>query len=128
MVINHAIVEGQMHGGVAMGAGQVFGEQTVYDKASGQLLSGSFSDYAMPRAGWVRDINMSEHPLASKVNVLGAKGVGESGCTASLPSLVTAALDAVRPLGIQHLDMPLTPSRLWQAIQRAQQSQQAKAK
>jgi len=62
------------------------------------------------------------------VNVLGAKGVGESGCTASLPSLVTAALDAVRPLGIQHLDMPLTASRMWQTIQQARQAQQAKAK
>ena len=121
-VINHAIVEGQVHGGVAMGYGQVFGEQTVYDRDSGQLLSGSFSDYAMPRAGWLRDINMNDHPLISKVNVLGAKGVGESGCTASLPALVTAALDAARPLGIDHLDMPLTASRVWQTIQQARNS------
>ena len=71
---------------------------------------------------------MNDHPLISKVNVLGAKGVGESGCTASLSTLVTAALDAVRPLGIEHLDMPLTASRMWQMIQQAQQSQQAKAK
>lgn len=127
-VINHAIVEGQIHGGVAMGAGQVFGEQVVYDKLSGQLLSGSFSDYAMPRAGWVRDINVNEHPIFSKVNVLGAKGVGEAGCTASLPSLVSASLDALRPLGINHLDMPLTPGRMWQEIQRAQPAQHAKAK
>ena len=100
----------------------MFGEQTVYDRDSGQLLSGSFSDYAMPRAGWLRDINMNDHPLISKVNVLGAKGVGESGCTASLPALVTAALDAVRPLGIDHLDMPLTASRVWQTIQQARNS------
>ena len=127
-VINHAIVEGQIHGGVAMGAGQVFGEQVMYDKASGQLLSGSFSDYAMPRAGWVGGINMNDHPVISKINVLGAKGVGESGCTASLSSLVTAALDALRPLGIHHVDMPLTPPRVWQQIQRAKQLQQTKAK
>jgi carbon-monoxide dehydrogenase large subunit len=127
-VINHAIVEGQIHGGVAMGAGQVFGEQVMYDEASGQLLSGSFSDYAMPRAGWVREIKMSEHPILSKVNVLGAKGVGEAGCTASLSSLMTAALDAVRPLGIQHLDMPLTPGRMWQTLQQAQHAQTTKAK
>jgi carbon-monoxide dehydrogenase large subunit len=127
-VINHAIVEGQIHGGVAMGAGQVFGEQVMYDEASGQLLSGSFSDYAMPRAGWVREINMSEHPVLSKVNVLGAKGVGEAGCTASLSSLMTAALDAVRPLGIEHLDMPLTPGRMWQTLQQAQHAQTTKAK
>jgi carbon-monoxide dehydrogenase large subunit len=127
-VINHAIVEGQVHGGVAMGAGQVFGEHVVYDRASGQLLSGSFSDYAMPRAGWVREISMSEHPVISKVNVLGAKGVGEAGCTASLSSLMTAALDAVRPLGIHHLDMPLTPGRMWQILNQAQQAQQSKVK
>jgi aerobic carbon-monoxide dehydrogenase large subunit len=119
-VINHSVVEGQVHGGVAQGAGQVFGEHAVYDRDSGQLLSGSFSDYTMPRAGWVREIHVNDHPLPSKVNVLGAKGAGESGCTASLPSLVSAALDALRPLGIGHIDMPLTPSRVWQAIQSAQ--------
>ncbi|NBR26847.1 MAG: hypothetical protein EBT83_00315 [Betaproteobacteria bacterium] len=118
-VINHAIVEGQIHGGIAMGAGQVFGEQTVYDAASGQLLSGSFSDYTMPRAGWLPEVNLNEHTVVSQVNVLGAKGVGEAGCTASLPSLVTAALDALRPLGIQHIDMPLTPGRVWQSIRQA---------
>ena len=128
VVINHAIVEGQIHGGVAMGAGQVFGEHVVYDPSSGQLLTGSFMDYAMPRAGWVREIKMNEHAVVSKVNVLGAKGVGEAGCTASLSSLVTAALDAVRPLGIEHLDMPLTAGRMWQLIQQAQQTQQAKVK
>ena len=121
-VINHAIVEGQIHGGVAMGAGQVFGEQVMYDKSSGQLLSGSFSDYTMPRAGWLPDINMNEHTVVSKINVLGAKGVGEAGCTASLSSLVTAALDALRPLGIPHIDMPLTPGRVWQAIQQAKRA------
>ena len=118
-VINHSVVEGQVHGGVAQGAGQVFGEHAVYDRESGQLLSGSFSDYYMPRAGWIRDIQVNDHPLPSKVNVLGAKGAGESGCTASLPSLVSAVLDAVRPLGIRHLDMPLTPSKVWHAIQTA---------
>ena len=119
VVINHSVVEGQVHGGVAQGAGQVFGEHAIYDRDSGQLLTGSFSDYTMPRAGWVRDIHVNDHPLPSKVNVLGAKGAGESGCTASLPSLVSAVLDALRPLGIEHLDMPLTPSKVWQAIQSA---------
>src|SRR5258706_2371338 len=118
-VINHSVVEGQVHGGVTQGAGQVFGEHAVYDRESGQLLTGSFSDYYMPRAGWIRDIHVNDHPLPSQVNVLGAKGAGESGCTASLPSLVSAVLDAVRPLGIQHLDMPLTPSKMWHAIQTA---------
>ena len=118
-VINHSVVEGQIHGGVAQGAGQVFGEHAMYDRGSGQLLTGSFSDYFMPRAGFIRDIKINEHPVPSKLNVLGAKGVGESGCTASLPTLANATLDALRPLGIQHLDMPLTPGKLWHAMQAA---------
>ena len=119
-VINHAVVEGQVHGGVTQGAGQVFGEHAVYDRGSGQLLAASFSDYFMPRAGLLRDIHVGDHPVPSKINALGAKGAGESGCTASLPALANATLDALRPLGIHHLDMPLTPSKVWQAIQDAQ--------
>jgi carbon-monoxide dehydrogenase large subunit len=119
VVINHAIVEGQLHGGVVQGAGQVFGEQVVYDRETGQPLTASFQDYIMPRAGLVPDILGEEHPTASKVSPLGVKGMGESGCTASIPVLVAAVIDALRPLGIEHLDMPLTPSRLWHAIQDA---------
>jgi len=120
-VINHAIVEGQLHGGVVQGAGQVFGEHVVYDRDTGQPLSASFMDYTMPRAGLLRSLRGEEHPTPSKVSPLGVKGMGESGCTASLPVLVNAVIDALRPLGIQHLDMPLTPSRLWHAMQAAQQ-------
>jgi carbon-monoxide dehydrogenase large subunit len=116
-VINHSIVEGQVHGGVVQGAGQIFGEQVIYDRDSGQLLTGSFSDYSMPRAGMLRDIHVGDHPLPSKLNALGAKGVGESGCTASLPALANAMTDALRPLGVPHLDMPFTPSKVWHAIQ-----------
>ena len=119
-VINHAIVEGQVHGGVLQGAGQVFGEHAVYDPQTGQLLSGSFSDYFMPHAGLVPRINVGDCPQPSTGNVLGAKGAGESGCTASIPALVSAVLDALQPLGITHLDMPLTPAKIWQAIQTAQ--------
>jgi aerobic carbon-monoxide dehydrogenase large subunit len=122
-VINHAIVEGQMHGGVMQGAGQVFGEHVVYDRNSGQLMSGSFADYYMPRAGLVREIRMEEHPTPSKVSPLGIKGMGESGCTASLAALTNAVLDALRPLGIQHLDMPLTSAKVWHAIQAARNTQ-----
>lgn len=118
-VINHAIVEGQIHGGVAQGAGQVLGEQIVYDRATGQLLSGSFGDYFMPRAGMLRDISLIENAVPSIRNGLGAKGVGESGCTASLPTVANAVLDALRPLGIRHLDTPYTPARVWQAIRSA---------
>ena len=118
-VINHQIVEGQVHGGVAQGAGQIFGEQVIYDRASGQLLTGSFMDYCMPRAGLLRNIQVGDHPLPSKLNALGAKGVGESGCTASLPALANAMTDALRPAGVGHLDMPYTPSKVWHAIQSA---------
>ena len=119
VVINHAVVEGQLHGGVVQGAGQVFGEQVVYDPETGQSLTASFMDYYMPRAGLIPEIRGEEHPTQSKVSPLGVKGVGESGCTASIPVLVGAVLDAVRPLGIKNLDMPLTPARLWRAISEA---------
>ena len=120
-IINHHIVEGQVHGGVMQGAGQIFGERAEYDRSSGQLLAGSFSDYYMPRAGLIRNIQLGEYLVPSKTNVLGAKGVGESGCTASLPALANAVADALRPLGIAHdeVDMPFTPSKVWHAIQAA---------
>ena len=118
-VINHTLVEGQVHGGVMQGAGQVFGEHAVYDPATGQLLTGSFADYIMPRAGWLKHVEVHDHPVPTPTNVLGAKGVGEAGCSGSLPALVNATIDALRPLGIKHLDMPFTPARLWQAIRSA---------
>jgi len=118
-VINHAVVEGQLHGGVAQGVGQVLGEKVVYDRNSGQLLTGSFMDYYMPRAGLLPAIKGAEHPTPSKVSPLGVKGVGESGCTGSLPAVANAVMDALRPLGIGHLDMPLTPAKLWHAIHSA---------
>jgi carbon-monoxide dehydrogenase large subunit len=118
-VINHAVVEGQLHGGVVMGAGQIFAEHIVYDRGTGQLLTGSFMDYCMPRAGLVRGIKGEEHPTPSKISPLGVKGVGESGCTGSLPALANAVMNALRPLGIRHLDMPMTPSKLWHAIDAA---------
>jgi len=111
-------VEGQVHGGVMQGAGQVFGEHAVYDKDSGQLLTGSFLDYYLPRAGLIPDIRMEEHPTVSRVSPLGVKGMGETGCTAALPVLTNAVMDALRPLGIAHLDMPLTPLKVWSAIHR----------
>lgn len=119
-VINHAIVEGQLHGGVVQGAGQIFGEQIAYQPETGQPLTASFLDYFMPRAGLLPSLRGEEHPTASKVSPLGVKGMGESGCTASLPVLANAIIDALRQRGVQHLDMPFTPSRVWHALQAAQ--------
>ena len=118
-VINPVLVEGQVHGGVVQGAGQVFGEHAIYDASSGQLLTGSFQDYPMPKASLLRAIDVHDHPVPTPGNALGAKGVGESGCSGSLPALVNATIDALRPLGITHLDMPFTPAKIWEAIQRA---------
>ena len=90
-----------------------------YDRDTGQLMTGSFMDYCMPRAGLIPGIRMEDSPVPSASNVLGVKGVGESGCTASMPSLANAVMDALRPLGVQHLDMPMTPVKVWRAIQAA---------
>ncbi len=116
VVINHTIVEGQMHGAVAQGWGQIFGENIVYDADTGQLLTGSFADYPMPKAGWIRDITIAEHTTFGTISPLGVKGMGESGCTASLGALANAVMNALRPLGVPPLDMPLTAHKLWQAI------------
>ncbi|MGB7542398.1 MAG: xanthine dehydrogenase family protein molybdopterin-binding subunit [Burkholderiales bacterium] len=118
-VINHQIVEGQMQGGLTQGAGQVFGEQVIYDPGTGQLLSGSFMDYTMPRAVLVNGLALKEHPVPTRTNPLGAKGVGEAGVTGSLPALMNAVLDALRQAGVTHFDMPASPHRIWQAIQAA---------
>jgi len=115
-VVSPQLVQGQVHGGVAQGAGQVFGEHAVYDAQSGQLLTGSFADYVMPRAGCLGEIRTAEHPVPTALNALGAKGVGESGCSGSLPALANAMMSALRPLGVPPMDMPFTPARVWSAI------------
>jgi carbon-monoxide dehydrogenase large subunit len=115
-VVNHQIVEGQMQGGITQGAGQVFAELAVYDDA-GQLLTGSFMDYAMPRAVMVNGLRVLHHPVPTKTNPLGAKGVGEAGVTGSLPALMNAVLDALRPAGVRQFEMPATAQRVWHALQ-----------
>jgi len=119
-IVNHQIVEGQMQGGITQGAGQVFGEQALYDPDTGQLLNASFMDYAMPRAGLVNGLTIREYPVPTASNPLGAKGVGEAGVSGSLPALMNAVLDALRQAGVTHFDMPATPQRIWQAIHEAQ--------
>src|SRR5438094_318945 len=118
-IVNHQIVEGQMQGGITQGAGQVFGEHAVYDPDTGQLLTGSFMDYPMPRAGLVNGLAIREHPVPTAANPLGAKGVGEAGVSESLPALMNAVSDALRQAGVTHFDMPATPDRLWRAIRDA---------
>jgi carbon-monoxide dehydrogenase large subunit len=118
-IVNHQIVEGQVQGGLTQGAGQVFSELAVYDRESGQLLTGSFMDYAMPRAVLVNGVRLVEHPVPTKLNPLGAKGVGEAGVTGSLPTLMNAVMDALRRAGVRQFDMPATPLRVWQALQSA---------
>jgi carbon-monoxide dehydrogenase large subunit len=116
-IVNHQIVEGQVQGGVTQGAGQVFSELAVYDRDTGQLLTGSFMDYAMPRAGLVSNLRLVEHPVPTALNPLGAKGVGEAGVTGSLPALMNAVMDALRGVGVKHFEMPATPQRVWHALQ-----------
>jgi carbon-monoxide dehydrogenase large subunit len=115
-VLDDTIVEAQIHGGVAQGIGQALTEDTIYD-AGGQLVSGTFMDYAVPRADTVPPMTVEHHPVACRTNPVGAKGTGEAGTTAAPPAVINAILDAL-PEGVQ-LDMPATPQRVWQALQRA---------
>jgi len=120
-LVNPMIVEGQMHGGVVQGIGQAYMEQAVYDE-EGQLLTGSFMDYAMPRAADVPSFAVADHGVPTKTNPLGVKGVGEAGCAGGLPCAMNAVLDALADSGVRHVDMPLTPYRIWQALQTAKSS------
>lgn len=118
--VHPAIVHGQIQGGIAQGAGQALLEQTVYDPQSGQLLTGSFMDYGMPRADTFPSIDNSiDQSVPCLTNPLGAKGAGESGTVAATPAVMNAILDALRPLGVTHLDMPATPYAVWRAIREA---------
>jgi carbon-monoxide dehydrogenase large subunit len=105
-----------VHGGAAQGIGQAMTENAVYDAASGQLLSGSFMDYALPRADNLPDIEVELVEVPCVTNPLGVKGAGEAGSIGSPPAVVNAVIDALAPLGLTHLDMPVTPERVWKAI------------
>lgn len=118
-VLNPMICEGQMMGGIAQGLGQALLEHVVYDAESGQLLSGSFMDYAMPRAEDMPTFRLKFVEVPCKTNPLGVKGVGEAGTIGAPPAIINALLDALRPLGVKDIDMPATPARVWHAIQAA---------
>ncbi len=120
VVINPMVCEGQIEGGLAQGFGQALHERVVYDPQSGQLVTGSFTDYTMPRSD-----DMPQHMAADFIeipcltNPVGVKGVGEAGCVAAPPTIINAIIDALRPMGVSHIDMPATPQRVWQAIHQA---------
>jgi carbon-monoxide dehydrogenase large subunit len=116
-VINPQLLEGQIHGGLAQGFGQAVFENCVYDPESGQLLSGSFMDYCMPRADDMPEFFLATNEVLTKQNSFGLKGCGEAGCIPSVPAVVSAVLDALAVRGVEHIDMPLTPERIWRAAQ-----------
>ena len=118
VLINPMLVAGQAHGGVVQGIGQALMERVVYDE-DGQILTGSFMDYALPHADGLPEFVFHSHPVPARTNGLGVKGCGEAGCTGALPAVMNAVVDALRPLGVDHLDMPATPERVWHVINTA---------
>lgn len=118
-VLNPMIVNGQQHGGVAQGIGQALYEHAVYDQGSAQLVTGSFMDYVMPRADMLPNFEIALEEVPCKTNPIGVKGIGESGTIGAPPVVINAVIDALSPLGIDRIDMPATPGRVWAAIQAA---------
>jgi carbon-monoxide dehydrogenase large subunit len=118
VVINPLVVEGQVQGGIVQGVGQVLMEQTVYDDA-GQLITGSYMDYAMPRADDMCHIDFSTHEVPCVTNPLGVKGCGEAGNGGSMAAVMNAILDAMAARGVEQFDAPATPHRVWKALQGA---------
>jgi carbon-monoxide dehydrogenase large subunit len=117
-VINPMIVDGQVHGGIAQGIAQALWEYGEYDE-SGQLVTASMMDYAVPKAEFFPSFEVERTETPTDVNPLGVKGAGETGTIASTPAVVNAVMDALAPLGIRHVDMPLTPERVWRAMREA---------
>jgi carbon-monoxide dehydrogenase large subunit len=118
-VLNPLLLHGQIDGGIAQGLGQVLMEDIRFDPGSGQLLTGSFMDYAMPRARNTPHYHVESHPVPTKTNPLGTKGAGEAGCVGAMPAVANALVDALSVYGIKHVEMPATPERIWQTIQQA---------
>jgi carbon-monoxide dehydrogenase large subunit len=118
-VMNPTGLKGQIHGGVAQGVGQILSEQVVWDRESGQLLTASFLDYAMPRADALCSMEIKSNPVPTKYNPLGAKGAGEAGTVGAMPVVMNAIMDALAPLGVKDVDMPATAQNVWRAIEAA---------
>ncbi len=121
-VLNPLTLKGQIQGGVVHGVGQALLEEIVFDEGSGQLISGSFMDYAMPRADNLSFIEVKSNPCPTATNPLGVKGAGEAGTVGAVPAVMNAVVDALSNYGIRHIDMPATPAKVWQAIQEAKES------
>ena len=115
-VLNPLLLKGQIVGGVAQGVGQILMEDIRFDD-DGQILTGSFMDYAMPRATDISAVEVKSNPVPTATNPLGVKGAGEAGCVGAMPAVANALVDALSHLGIRHVEMPATPERLWRAIQ-----------
>jgi aerobic carbon-monoxide dehydrogenase large subunit len=115
-VVNPLMLAGQVHGGIAQGVGQALLEAVVYDEGSGQLVTGSFMDYAMPRADDFSPFEFSYNVVPCTTNPMGIKGAGEAGAIGAPPAVVNAVVDALSEFGIEHVDMPVTPLRLWQTM------------
>jgi carbon-monoxide dehydrogenase large subunit len=114
-ILNPMLVEGQIHGGLAQGIGQALWEELVYDE-NGQLITGSLMDYVVPKAHQFPWFETSNTETKTPVNPLGVKGVGEAGTIGSTPAVVNSVMDALRPFGVRHLDMPLKPEKIWNII------------
>ncbi|MDA0238657.1 MAG: molybdopterin-dependent oxidoreductase, partial [Proteobacteria bacterium] len=117
--LNPLLVDGQVHGGIAQGVGQALMEEMVYEPETGQILSGSFLDYAMPRADDFCQYTVDRHPVPTTGNPMGVKGAGECGTVGSLSAMMNAVNHALAPLGVRNLSMPATPEKVWKAIQGA---------
>jgi aerobic carbon-monoxide dehydrogenase large subunit len=126
-VLNPMIVRGQIQGGVVQGIGQALMEHQVYDRQSGQLLTGTFMDYAMPHAADLPNVETTLEEVACKTNPLGVKGIGESGTVGAPPTIINAVIDALRPLGVDEIDMPASPLRVWETIRQARAKGAARA-
>ena len=119
VIINPLLLSGQIHGGLAQGIGQALYESVIYDPETGQLQSGSFMDYCMPRADDLPTFELAFNAVPTPTNPLGAKGAGEAGAVGALPAMMNAVVDALNPVGVEHVQMPATPERIWRAIRDA---------
>jgi len=118
-ILNPLLADGQIHGGVAQGVGQALLEDMIYDRETGQVITGSFMDYGMPRADDFPDMAIEMHEVLCKSNPLGVKGAGEGGTVGATPCVINAVLDALAKLGVTDIQTPATPNRVWKAIQNA---------